>query len=127
MKHFWSLTAIGVVLTGLFAVAPRTTEASLDTSETYLTFGGPVALPGVMLPKGTYVFELPVAGQPIVRVWSRDRMRLFFTAFTYVVDRPPEVKSDERVTFGEATRDGARRITVWYPADKDTGREFVYR
>ena len=127
MKQIWRVTALGVVLTGLLGVTPAI-EAEHNHSKTYLTFNGSVALPGVTLPAGTYIFELPVFETPsIVRVWNRDRTRLVLTAFTNVVERPKGIGSNEQVTFGEAMRDGARRISRWYPVEMETGREFLYR
>jgi hypothetical protein len=127
MKQIWRLTAMGVALAGLLAVVPGTTEASLSDSMTYLTFSGPIALPGVTLAAGTYIFELPVFETPsLVRVWSRDRSQVFLTAFTTVVERPRGAMSNEHVTLGEARRGEAKPIRVWYPIGKTTGRAFIY-
>jgi hypothetical protein len=57
MKNILRLTAVGVGLAGLFWIAPRTIEAA-SSSMTYLTFSGAVALPGVTLAAGTYMFDL---------------------------------------------------------------------
>ena len=129
MRHLLRLTAVGVALTGLIAVAPRTTEA-VSTSMTYLTFSGPVALPGVTLTAGTYIFDLPedAIDPSIVRVSSRDGRQVFLTAFTYIVDRPRALGSDQQVTLGEAPRGEPKTIQVWYtPGNRGAGRKFIYR
>ena len=127
MRHLLRLTAVGVALTGLIAVAPRTTEA-VSTSMTYLTFSGPVALPGVTLTAGTYIFDLPGNDRSIVRVSSRDGRQVFLTAFTYIVDRPRALGSDQQVTLGEAPRGEPKTIQVWYtPGTRGAGRKFIYR
>ncbi len=127
MKQIWRLTAIGVALAGLVAVAPGTTEASLSGSMTYLTFSRPTALPGVTLAAGTYIFELPVFETPsLVRVSSRDRSKVFLTAFTTIVDRPRGDSSNDHVKLGEARRGEPVPIHVWYPVGKETGRAFIY-
>src|SRR6516164_3213044 len=79
-----------------------------------LTFSGPVALPGVVLPAGTYTFERPSWNSPdIVRVVSRDRKRPYFMGYTRRVDRPAGA-ADQFVTFGEAPAGAPPPITVWY-------------
>jgi hypothetical protein len=126
MTHLLRLTAVGVALTGLIAAAPRATEA-VSTSMTYLTFSGPVALPGVILTAGTYIFDLPGNDPSIVRVSSRDGRRVFLTAFTYIVDRPRGLGADQQVTLGEAPRGEPKAIQVWYtPGNRGAGRQFIY-
>jgi hypothetical protein len=94
---------------------------------TYLTFSGPVALPGVQLPPGTYMFELPDPNAlDLVRVTSRDRSRVYLFAFTTVIRRPSGLRADQFVSLGEAPAGVAPRITAWYPIAESTGREFRY-
>ena len=126
MRQMLRLTAIGVALSSVFAVAPRATEA-LSDQRTYLTFDRPVALPGVTLPAGRYIFALPSLDRSIVRVSSRDGSRVFLTAFTRVVERPRGIGSDQHVTLGEAPPGQPTPIQVWYLASGATGREFIYR
>ena len=126
MKQMLRLTAIGVALSSLVAVVPSTTEA-LGDQRTYLTFDGPVALPGVTLGAGRYTFELPSHDRSIVRVSSRDGSKVFLTAFTRIVERPRGIGSDQHVMLGEALPGQAPPIHVWYLASGATGREFIYR
>jgi hypothetical protein len=128
MTNILRLTAVGVALAGLFAIAPRTTEA-VSTSMTYLTFSGAVALPGVTLAAGTYIFDLPAGDPSVVRVSSRDGSRVFFTAFTHIVNRPRGITSDQHVTLGEAAYGEPKPIQVWHVSTQGTswgGREFIY-
>jgi hypothetical protein len=127
MKHIWRLTAVGVALAGLLAAVPQTIKASPVNRTTYLTFSRSVALPGVTLAAGTYIFELPADDPSIVRVSSRDRLRVFFTAFTKIVDRPRGVKWDQQVTLGETQHGEAPSIQAWYLSLEESGREFIYR
>ena len=95
---------------------------------TYLTFSGAVALPGVTLPAGSYVFEI-VDGlwrNDIVRVRAKATSKIYLTAFTRSVQRPRSLQQDQFVTFGEATPGVPRPITAWYPAGERTGHEFIY-
>lgn len=96
---------------------------------TYLTFSGDVALPGVKLAAGTYIFELaePMTSSTLVRVLSKDRHTIYLMAFTNIVQRPMGANSNNHVTLGEARRGEAPPITAWYPTDSSSGREFIYR
>ena len=95
----------------------------------YLTFSGPVALPGVELKAGTYIFEraLPEGSADLVRVLSRDRRHVYLTAFTNMVPRPQHLKPGQVVSLGETTRGVPPPITAWYPVDGSAGHEFIYR
>jgi hypothetical protein len=127
MKPIWRATAVGLALTSVLAATSGTIKASPVNRTTYLTFSRSVALPGVTLAAGTYIFELPADDRSIVRVSSRDRLRVFFTAFTKIVDRPRGVKADQPVTLGEAPRGEAQPIRAWYLSGEESGREFIYR
>ena len=94
----------------------------------YLTFSRSVQLPGVTLAPGTYIFELaePTSANNLVRVLSHDRRNVYLLAFTLRVDRPRGMRSDQFVSIGEAPGGAPPPITVWYPRDDSTGRQFIY-
>jgi hypothetical protein len=127
----WLLTALGVVLVGLSAPAPTRAHESFNDLDQmmYVTFNRPVALPGVALGSGTYIFELadPIGAWNLVRVSSRDRRLVYLTAFTRVVDRPYGMSPDQPISFGEAPANAAQPIKTWWPAGESTGRQFIYR
>ena len=93
----------------------------------YLTFRTAVALPGVMLPAGTYIFEAVPAHNDIVRVSSRDRLTVHYTGFTQVIERPAGMSLSQAVSFGEAARGMPHPIRAWYPLGLPEGRAFIYR
>jgi len=117
------LVSCVAIVTGLLAA--RT--ASGDVSHTnYLTFSAPFALPGVTLPAGTYTFEAGIPGSyDVVRVMSRDRGQLYFTAFTKRVDRPRGL-ANRQIVFGEAPARVAPPVKAWFPIGGAIGHEFVY-
>ena len=119
------LVACGGILCLLMVVSVNAWSANRATS---LTFSGPVALPGVTLGTGTYVFELadPDVGWDIVRVRSEDRSRVYFMGFTYRIERPAGLRADRPVSFGEAPAGLATPITAWYPEGESTGHQFIY-
>jgi hypothetical protein len=127
-KTMKSLAFLGAVL-GLLAVGVTTQAVTLAERTTFLTFNRPIALPGIALGTGTYIFELaePLSNNAIVRVSSADRQRVYLTAFTYPIVRPADMPRGQVVTFGESVNGAPKPITAWFPENSDTGREFIYR
>jgi hypothetical protein len=120
------VTASAVVAIALATAA--STGASVAANHTmYLTFNRPVSLPGVALGTGTYIFELPepMVDPSLVRVLSRDRKIVYFTAFTYAVARPADLPRGQRLSFNEAAPDRPQTIAFWWPEDSP-GRQFIY-
>lgn len=119
--------ACGAAILGLVMAA--SSHAFPNASKTtYLTFSGPVALPGVTLPAGTYIFELADSSQRnIVQVRSRDRSRGYWMGFTRLTRRPAGIGADRLATLGEAPTGTPAPITAWYPFFyESTGYEFIY-
>jgi len=119
--------ALAVVMVGaLLGTSTRADDNPKKT--TYLTFSAPVALPGVTLGTGTYIFELPEpeGAWNAVRVLSRDRSIIYYTGFTRPVNRPAGMSRAQAITFAEAQPNVARPIAVWWPQNESTGRQFVY-
>ncbi len=112
--------AVGLVLTS--SAYGRVTP--VDTN--YLTFSGAVALPGVTLPGGTYIFERLEPGSSIVRVLSRDRSKTYLMTFTYLVERPRNLSRDVALVLGEARRGEPVPIQSWFPIGEARGHAFIY-
>ena len=95
---------------------------------TYLTFSGPVALPGVTLDAGTYAFELydPANASNIVLVRDRSRARAIYLGIANRIPRPDGIGNRSTVSLGEAPRGEAKPIVAWYPPDAEHGLQFVY-
>jgi hypothetical protein len=96
--------------------------------ENKVRFSRPVALPGVVLPAGTYSFDVasPTALDVVV-VRSGDHRKLFYMGFTQTVSRPRNVPSTMPIAFGEATANEPPPIAAWYEIGDTTGHEFIYR
>ena len=122
-------TSVGVVM-GILAASSSHAASHMGalTMTNDLTFSKAVALPGVTLAAGTYVFEAGPGGTTpnIVRVLSQNRQKLLYLGFTVPVIRRAEVPSSI-VTFGEARNGEAAPITAWYPTGSNSGHEFMYR
>jgi hypothetical protein len=121
-----ALAIFGLALIGLSTAAPS--QGGEDSNRTtHLTFSKPVALPGVSLPAGTYIFERasPYNAIDVVRVSSEDRRFVYYAGFTELVPRP--ARRAPLVTFGEAVAGAALPIKEWYPIDSGSGHRFIYR
>ncbi len=120
LAAFMALT-VGLVLS---SSADGRVATPVDTN--YLTFSGPVALPGVTLTGGTYIFERLEPGSSIVRVLSRDRSKIYLMAFTHRVERPKGLSREVALVLGEARRGTPVPVRSWFPIGQMTGHEFIY-
>ena len=129
MTKMLKTVVLGGVILGLAGTATSTHAWSSPARTMYLTFSGPVALPGVSLGAGTYIFELaaPMNDLTIVRVSSKDRRHVYLTAFTNLVERPAALRQGQVVALGEHVPGAPPPVRVWYPAGFEQGREFIYR
>ena len=119
------LTALGGVILGL-ATTVSIGAGVHDNDTMYVSFNQPVALPGVSLGSGTYIFErLDIHAHSVVRVLSRDRKTVHYTAFTYAVDRPADLKRGQVISFAETSPKAPQQIAIWWPEDSP-GRQFIY-
>jgi hypothetical protein len=102
---------------------------TLPSHRTFLTFSGPVALPGVSLAPGTYTFEVadPNGSADIVMVLDRGRTRVFYMGLTQRITRPAGLSSDHVVIFREAARGTPPPIDSWYPSGESDGHQFLYK
>ena len=105
------------------------TEIAAQTADkrTLFNFNGPVALPGVTLPAGQYLFRLadPTTDRKVVQVLSADGRKPYALFFTMSAERFEPAPAPE-VRFMEAAVGMPTPIkTWWYPGER-TGYEFVY-
>jgi hypothetical protein len=120
-------TLFGVVL--LSVLATSATGAIADSRRTtYFTFNRSVQMPGIVLPAGTYIFEVANDNGTgdIVRVLSRDRSRVHLMKFTRFIYRPTSGNLKATISLGESPAGTPPPVTVWYPQDETRGREFIY-
>lgn len=105
-------------------VAPASAQPT--DKRTIFTFSGPVAMPGVTLPAGQYLFRLPSSENGrVVQVLSADGTKPYGLFFALPAERPTPAPSPE-VRFMETASDMPAAIkTWWYPGDR-RGFEFVY-
>jgi hypothetical protein len=127
MSNNVKLAALGALFIGLCGAA-STDAFGTSSHMTYLTFNRAVALPGVQLPAGSYVFEAISSQSPdVVLVRTRDRSRVIIMKNTHRIDRPVGQSRNATVSFGEAAAGEAPPIRAWFPEDSDRGYQFIYR
>jgi hypothetical protein len=94
---------------------------------TYLTFSGPVQVPGTTLPAGTYMFKLAdtMTNRHVVQVYDKAGKKLFATMLA-IPDERLEPAGKNIVLFAERPSGSPQAVKAWwYPGDT-IGDEFVY-
>ena len=115
-----------LVIASSLAAGPSNASSLFNKLE-YLTFSGPIGLPGVTLVAGQYAFEVAhVDSGDVVRVRYRKTDRVSYMGFTHRLERPRSLAMDKSVLLGEARPGEAAPILAWFPIDARTGYEFVY-
>lgn len=120
------LTLCCAVAIGTLFLAPGA-RADEYNKLTYFTFSGPVQVPGVTLPAGTYMFKLanPDSGRRAIQIWDEKGTKLFTTLLT-IPDQMAEAQDDPVVRFWEQPSGSPQAVKSWfYPAER-TGFEFIY-
>lgn len=94
---------------------------------TLFTFSGSVALPGVTLPAGQYLFTLanPSSSRNIVQVLNADGTKPYGLFFTIAAERPEPASAPEVRFMETASGMPAAIRTWWYPGER-TGYEFIF-
>jgi len=113
---------------GALALMVAGSVMALDVNhENRLTFSRSVALPGVVLPAGTYSFDIADSTAfDVVVVRNKERTKVFYMGFTTLVLRPKGMSLNTPVTVGEAPSNEAPPITAWYEIGHTLGRQFRY-
>ena len=137
MKQVKRGVAVGLVvgaciLTGVAAGAktPRfresiTVPGSIGGSagEHHLTFSTPVALPGVALAPGTYIFRRPASNVLMVISTNRKPYAMLST-----ISAARSSRSDRyEVVLGAPLADGSpRRLEAWFAPGEASGQQLIY-
>jgi hypothetical protein len=94
---------------------------------TFVTFSGPVSVPGTTLPAGTYTFRLlnSDTNRNIVQIFNREGTKLVTTLLAVPATRM-EPTGDPIITFKETPSDRPPAVHYWYYAGDLAGNELVY-
>ncbi|MBK6797387.1 MAG: hypothetical protein IPG76_11540 [Acidobacteria bacterium] len=103
-------------------------QADEWNKKTVITFNQPVEIPGnIVLPAGTYVFELvdSMSDRHIVRISNKDRSHVYATILA--IPNWRLVTKDKTVmNFGERSVGSPEAIRSWFYPGAQSGEEFVY-
>ena len=126
MNRTFVLAACIVVLVA--AVMTVSSDARSVTITNRLNFSRPVALPGVVLTPGSYMFEAaPVGSRPdLVRVTSDRDNKIMFLGFTRVGHRPYNASDKLVIKLQEVPAGQPAPIEAWYPAGTSVSHEFLW-
>lgn len=111
----------------LLAIAAGAATAQPVDKRTFFTFSQPVAVPGVTLPAGKYLFRLANAdtSQDVVQVLSADGKKPYAMFFAWRPQRP-DAPSDPEIRFMETAAGMPRAVRTWWYPGLRSGYEFVY-
>jgi hypothetical protein len=118
-------TSVLVVLVGAASGANAFTSTS--DKRTYFTFNQPVALPGVTLPAGTYMFRLAddTTTRKVIQVANREGTESFAMLHTMPVYRS-DVPREPEVRFMETAAGAPVAVRAWWKEGERTGYGFMY-
>jgi hypothetical protein len=119
--------SIALLFGALGAWSPSSARADQSNRLTYLTFSQAVAIPGHVLPAGTYTFRLAdtSSDRHIVQIFDQAGTQLIATVMT-IADYRITPTDDTVITFGERSGNAPPPIAQWfYPGDSN-GQEFFY-
>lgn len=114
-----------LALASCMAIGARADE---NDRLTYLTFSGPVQLPGVTLAAGTYTFKLAdlSGSKHVVHVFTKeDSPKLITTLMTIPNQRLDPVK-DTYIMFQERPAGMPQAMKAWFYPGRSIGEEFIY-
>jgi hypothetical protein len=109
----------------LLVLASRSARADQFDHLMVITFSSPVAVPGEVLPAGTYQFANPNGDRSVLQIRSADGSQAYATLLT--IPRERSTVTDEIVVTFEEQGSGAPEAirAVFYPGEA-TGMAFVY-
>src|SRR5512132_3629389 len=108
------------------ALAPGA-RADEWNKKTFLTFSGPVSVPGATLPAGTYTFKLADlnGNRHVVQIFDKDEKKIFTTLMA-IPNQRLEPSDKPVVLFSETPAGSPQAVKVWYYPGERIGNEFVY-
>ena len=118
------LVCCAAALTALLAPGARADEWN---KKTFFTFSGPVQVPGVTLPAGTYTFKLAdlSGNRHVVQIFDKDEKKIYTTILA-IPDQRLEPTDKPLVLFAERSAGLPQAVKAWFYPGNTIGDEFVY-
>lgn len=104
-----------------------TAQAQPEDKRTFFTFSGPIALPGMTLPAGRYIFRIvdTTSSRKVIQVMSDDGKKPFVMANT-IPDQRRDAPKDATVAFYETPRGTPAAVKTWWYPGETIGYQFIY-
>jgi len=124
-RNKWLWTACGIAVAAALTAGAALAE-TVD-KRTVFTFNRPIALPGVTLPAGDYLFRLvdTTTSRKVIQVLSGDGKTPY--AMLHSI---PEIRRDAsgnpEVRFMETAKGHPNAVKTWWYPNERTGYEFIY-
>ena len=131
MKRLTSIAAAAFTAAFLTVAINVSAQDSNIDQRTYLTFSGPVQMPGVTLPAGKYVFKLADTSlHNVMQVFDGEEKNImgqwFFIPRNRTTEEANAANGKPMVTFMEMPEGVTPAVKYYfYPTDL-TGKEFIY-
>jgi hypothetical protein len=124
MRVFMKAACCAAALAMLVASPAR---GDVWNKKTFLTFSGPVQVPGVTLPAGTYTFKLAdlTGSRHVVQIFDKDEKKIYTTILA-IPDQRLEPSDKPVVLFSERPAGTPQAIKAWFYPGETIGNEFVY-
>ena len=122
----WKTRMMLFVGVAAMAIVPAV-KADDWNQKTVFTFSGPVAIPGQVLPGGTYVFKLmnSSSNRHIVQVFNQEEDHVYGT-FLAIPDYRMQPTSETLIKFHERPAGEPQAIKAWFYPGRTYGHELVY-
>jgi hypothetical protein len=120
--------AIGAaVLCAALGPSVKSSRADQWDRKTVVNFGGPVEIPGQILPPGTYVFKLVNLPDTrnVVQIQNEDQSFTYATLLTVNAWRSRPT-NHTRFLFDERSGDQPEALQTWYYPGDTRGLDFIY-
>jgi hypothetical protein len=114
-----------LALTIVVLAFPTTGKAAELGNKTLIAFTQPVAIPGMVLAPGAYIFKTSNLSSQIVQIYDATETHLLATEMT-VPSYRLDTSAKTVATFDERAAGSAQALRSFYAADQTAGREFIY-
>lgn len=109
-------------------VGALTTQAGLYHETTRFTFSKPVAVPGTILPAGTYDFSIAEPGtgvRNITQIWNANGTKLI-TQLATIPDYKFRIPQKATIQLRKRQPKSPLALKAWFFPELHTGFEFIY-
>ena len=115
MRYFKTTMAAAACATLALTAASAAAQSMPSDKTTFVTFSGPVSIPGMTLPAGTYTFRImdSLTDRHIVQIFDKSQMKLMTTLLAVPAQRN-EPTGDAIITFKETPSDRPPAVHYWY-------------